>query len=184
MEFVPRQVYPGVSYCMSITFWNLCNPSKLHSKTHTDKHTRWPWISLYKLKILPDCTSSTWSPVQARRWHLLGITRVMTGSFVQSSLRSALPHDSLGHRKLNLKHISPIYRAVFYCSSVRRKIPYLALFFTAQLCSGGHQDPTLRNITQCRMMSCDPQNCNTDEIMLWFLCFNEVMARCILCTVS
>lgn len=37
--------------------------------------------------------------------HLFDITRVMTGSFVQSSPPSTVLHDSLGHRKLNHKHI-------------------------------------------------------------------------------
>lgn len=37
--------------------------------------------------------------------HLLDITRVMTGSFVQSPSQSTVLHDSLGHRKLNHKHI-------------------------------------------------------------------------------
>lgn len=37
--------------------------------------------------------------------HMLDITRVMTGSFVQSPSQSTVLHDSLGHRELNHKHI-------------------------------------------------------------------------------
>lgn len=57
----------------------------------------------------------------------------MTGSFVQSSAQSKMLHDSLGHRKVNFKHISLSHRAPFIVLT-QGEIPRPGYFLTAMLC--------------------------------------------------